>query len=120
MHQPDIDSPPYEGPERRSKTVFMTTADHYAQCTVTNVATAKELSDMKKTLAEIKELIKSGFPFGDLDAHRRVHESYIEDAEARKKLKAAIIEKTLAGLLWAGLAAVALAVWESMKTSINR
>lgn len=64
--------------------------------------------------AQIDE-IKGAFPAGDADGHRRYHELIIENTEAKKRLRAAIIEKTIPGLLWAALVWIGIACLQSIK-----
>jgi hypothetical protein len=61
-----------------------------------------------------------GFPQGDVDGHRRYHESVIEWQELRNKLvREALIKAAQA----AGLAAigwVGVALWQAFKMSVTR
>lgn len=59
--------------------------------------------------------LKSAFPAGDTDGHRRYHELIIEEIDAKKRLRHAIIEKTIPGILWAALVWVLFACWNSLK-----
>jgi hypothetical protein len=61
-------------------------------------------------MAELKSL-RQAFPGGDVDGHRRAHETMIELLEERRKLRIAIQEKTISGLLWAGIVAGATAIY---------
>ena len=69
---------------------------------------------------QLEKLIKSGFPHGDPDAHRRVHETFISEAAERAALKKSIIEKIVTGGVWSVIVLVALAVWEYLKTGVHK
>lgn len=53
----------------------------------------------------IEEHVKMAFAGSDPEGHRRAHEVMIEMLEERRKLVAAVKEKTISGLFWA------LAIW---------
>ncbi len=71
-----------------------------------------EVSENQKALADritaiefsidaaIKNHIRAAFAGGDVDGHRRAHESMIELIEEKRKLRVAIQEKTISGLIW--------------------
>jgi len=62
-------------------------------------------------MAELGAL-RNAFPGGDIDGHRRAHETMIELLEERRKLRVAIQEKTISGLIWAAIVAGATAVYQ--------
>lgn len=47
--------------------------------------------------------IKSAFPDSNFEGHRRFHELEIEKFAERRRLRIAIQEKTISGLIWAGV-----------------
>lgn len=55
--------------------------------------------DQEKTNASVKKICKA-FPEGDVEGHRRYHETMVEMIEEKRRLRQAILEKTLAGLVW--------------------
>jgi hypothetical protein len=61
------------------------------------------------------EKITKAFPAGDLDGHRRYHETMIEMVAERRRLRIAIQEKTISGLVWAGLVGAAVMVWHELQ-----
>ena len=61
-------------------------------------------------MAELKAL-RGAFPGGDIEGHRRAHETMIELLEERRKLRIAIQEKTISGLIWAALVAAITSVY---------
>lgn len=64
----------------------------------------------KSVKSSVEEAMVSAFPYGDSDAHRLVHESYIKEAEDRakfwQKMKEDLMKYGLFGFI--GFAAVAL------------
>lgn len=69
--------------------------------------------DERHTVSEeaIRQLNKA-FPGGDTEGHRRYHETMIAMLEERRRLRIAIQEKTISGLVWGGMVLVALAMWQ--------
>ena len=53
------------------------------------------------------------------DTHEPMMKVIIERELSRKKLRDAVIEKTLAGLVWAGIVFLAMAVWHWLKTNLS-
>ena len=78
----------------------------------------KEIVDMmnnfekrhQKHEAAIEKLFRA-FPDGDTEGHRRYHELMIENISEKRRLRVAIQEKTISGLIWSGLVGIALIVW---------
>lgn len=68
--------------------------------------------DMEKRFAD-------AFPGGDHVGHCRYHQLMIEDIDARKRLRQAVMEKTIAGLVWAAIIGVALAAWAYLKAMLK-
>jgi hypothetical protein len=52
--------------------------------------------------ADIHKLTQA-FPGSDTDGHRRYHEIQIEKVAEMRRLRVAIQEKTISGLIWAGV-----------------
>lgn len=59
------------------------------------------------------------FPGGDVEGHRRYHEMLIEGLEEKRKLRRAIQEKTISGLLWSVIVFMGVALWTYVKTHIR-
>ena len=57
------------------------------------------------------EAVMAAFPNGDVEGHARYHKLMIEGIEEKRKLRVAIQEKTISGLIWAGLVAAGTAVY---------
>ena len=58
----------------------------------------------------IKELFKA-FPHSDIEGHRRYHETQIEILEEKRRLRSAIQEKTISGLIWSAIVGISIIVW---------
>ena len=54
--------------------------------------------------------MRSAFPNGDIEGHRRYHELKIEELAERRRLRVAIQEKTISSLLWSGIILIAAAI----------
>lgn len=57
----------------------------------------------------------SAFPSGDFEGHRRYHETMIELLAEKRRLRHAVQEKTISGLVWAIIVAVGLACWHELQ-----
>ena len=68
---------------------------------------AKDIHDIKKSVSDLSH---SAFPGGDIEGHRRYHASMIERTEEIRRLRRAIQEKTISGLIWALIVFLGLCV----------
>ena len=68
--------------------------------------------DMERRFAE-------AFPGGDHVGHCRYHQLMIEDIDAKKRLREAIMQKTIAGLVWGAMIGLGLAVWQYLKSLLK-
>jgi hypothetical protein len=68
--------------------------------------------DMEKRFAE-------AFPGGDHVGHCRYHQLMIEGIDAKKRLREAIMQKTIAGLVWGAMIGLGLAVWQYVKALLK-
>ena len=64
--------------------------------------------------------IFGAFPHGDFEGHRRYHETMIEMLIERRRLRQAIQEKTISGLIWAALVGVGIAVWHQIIAAVGK
>lgn len=64
------------------------------------------------------ETFKQAFSGGDHDGHRRYHDTLQEMLEERRRLRQAIQEKTISGLVWMALIAVGGAIWHQIQQNI--
>ena len=83
------------------------------------VITDERLDSLERWRDEMETKWKAAFPGGDHVAHCGYHDLMIEDIRDRKRLIRAIKEKTIAGLVWAGVIALALALWQWFKTQVK-
>lgn len=74
------------------------------------------LNNMEKKYAFQIEELRKAFPAGDLDAHRRFHESMMVLTEEKRRLRVAIQEKTISGIIWAALVGTGIAIWNQVHT----
>jgi hypothetical protein len=85
-------------------------------------AMIKTLEDMERrhTTSEtaIADLTRA-FPSADFDGHKRYHETMILKLEETRRLRVAIQEKTISGLVWAGIVGLALMVWHELQRPFN-
>lgn len=75
--------------------------------------------ELELKITELHKKIESGFPYGDLTEHRKVHESYIKEAAERAALWKSVREKTITGIVWAGLMLIGSALWEFAKAALK-
>lgn len=71
-------------------------------------AMAKDIHDIKRGMAD---LISGAFPDGDISGHQRYHTLMIERNSEIRRLRIAIQEKTISGLIWALLVFLGLCIW---------
>lgn len=70
---------------------------------------------IKAEMAELSKLIRSAFPDGDPDGHRRAHEEEIASAKRWTAMKVAVMEKVVTGGVWGLISFLALAAYEHFK-----
>lgn len=88
-------------------------------------------SGQKQILARIEEMaqkhasveaaiahIATAFPDDGVDGHRRYHEAVIELVGEKRRLRQAIQEKTISGLVWAGLVFIASIIWHEIQRRV--
>lgn len=56
--------------------------------------------DFSEWQKDVERRFAEAFPGGDHVGHCRYHDLMIEDINARKRLRQAIVEKTVSGLVW--------------------
>ena len=72
---------------------------------------ATETNERLSSIEDKVEAVCGAFPNADYAGHKRYHETMIELLNERRKLRVAIAEKTISGLIWSGLVLVAISVW---------
>jgi hypothetical protein len=78
------------------------------------------IAAINKRFDELESLIKGGFPHGDPDAHRRVHEQYIVEAQERERMLRGAKQKVFEMSLWGALVVIGMAVWEYIRLHVNK
>lgn len=63
--------------------------------------------------------INTAFAGGDPDGHRRAHEVMIALVEEKRRLRVAIEEKTISGLIWVAIVWAGVAAWHEIKSAIG-
>lgn len=79
------------------------------------VETNERLSSLETTL----ESVSKAFPNNDLEGHKRYHAMMIEVLAEKRRLRQAIQEKTISGLVWACMVGLGLAVWHEFVNLIH-
>jgi len=79
-------------------------------------AMKKRIDGMEQSM---KEHINLAFAGGDPEGHRRAHEIMIQTMEEKRRLRVAIQEKTISGLIWAAVLWLALAAWSQIKIALG-
>ena len=80
---------------------------------------SSESAQLNARFDKLEALLKSGFPGGDPEEHRRYHDEVIDFMRERRELWKAIREKTLTALLWSGLLTVGSAIYHFIKTKLG-
>jgi len=80
------------------------------------VATNEKLSVLDDKL----DTLSKAFPAGDIEGHKRYHQTMIDMLDERRKLRMAIQEKTISGLIWAGIVGISLAVWHEVSRILGK
>ena len=65
---------------------------------------------MNDRLDALEKLIKSGFPEGDPEEHRKVHESYIKEAKEREEVRMAVKKSLYSSGTWLAILTILAAV----------
>lgn len=85
----------------------------------TEITSCEVCLGLEAKIADLHKKIESGFPDGDLVEHRKVHENYIKHAAERAALWKSVREKTVTGIVWAGLMLIGSALWEFIKATLK-
>ena len=80
----------------------------------------KRMDDIESGIGTaIEKHVKIAFAGGDAEGHRRAHEVMIEMLEERRKLVAAIKEKTISGLIWGGTIWMGIAILNQIRHAMG-
>ena len=73
----------------------------------TNTRERRKTDTLQKHMDErfdaLEKLIKSGFPDGDPEEHRKVHEGYIKEAKEREEVRLAVKKSLYSSGTWLAL-----------------
>jgi hypothetical protein len=64
--------------------------------------------------------ISNAFCDNDFDGHKRYHQTMIDILNEKRRLRIAIQEKTISGLIWAVIVIVIMALWHELLNLIGR
>lgn len=81
--------------------------------------TVEKIDSLGKDINKKLDIISSAFPSSDFEGHRRYHETVIELLAERRRLRIAIQEKTISGLIWVGIVGMGTAVWHGVVSYIK-
>ena len=79
----------------------------------------ERLDSLERRHDDLEKRFAEAFPGGDHVGHCRYHEIMIEQIEERRRLRRAVMEKSIAGLVWGGIIFLALAAWQYVKTNVR-
>jgi len=79
-----------------------------------------ECSERMGSVEKKLDSVISGFSNGDFEGHRRYHDTIIEMLAERRRLRIAIQEKTISGLIWAAIVMLGAAVAHEIHSIFGR
>lgn len=82
-------------------------------------ATVDDLDAVNRRIDDLEKRFTEAFPAGDHVGHSRYHALMIEDIDSRKRLRQAVMEKTISGIVWAVVVAGGLALWAWIKAQVK-
>lgn len=74
---------------------------------------------LRKEMLALSASVKTAFPDGDMDGHRRYHEILIEEALERKKMRNAIFIHVAKSSTWAVIAGLVVLVWIGLREKMG-
>lgn len=80
----------------------------------------EEISNTHKLHEADIVTLKSAFPSMDVDGHRRYHQTLIEMLEEKRKLRQAVQEKTMSGLVWLAIVGAGSAIYHEIIRILGR
>jgi hypothetical protein len=81
--------------------------------------TDERLDTLERWKDDMERRFAEAFPGGDHVGHCRYHTLMIEEIEGRKRLRQAVMEKTVAGLVWSAMLGIGIAAWQYIKTMLK-
>jgi hypothetical protein len=79
----------------------------------------ERIDQLERWREDLERRFAEAFPGGDHVGHCRYHQLMIEGIDAKKRLREAIIQKTIAGLVWGAMIGLGLAVWQYLKSLLK-
>ena len=80
----------------------------------TNARERSKTDTLQKHMDErfdaLEKLIKSGFPEGDPEEHRKVHEGYIKEAKEKEEVKLAVKKSLYSSGIWLAILTILAAL----------
>jgi hypothetical protein len=73
--------------------------------------TDERLDSLERWREDLERRFAEAFPGGDHMGHCRYHTLMIEDIDARKRLRQAVLEKTISALVWGFIVAIGATLW---------
>ena len=86
---------------------------------IEQINTDERLESLERRMDDVEQWQKDAVPTGDHVGHRRYHELIIENTAAKKRLTQAVLEKSIAGLVWAALFGIGVALWQWVKQQLR-
>lgn len=83
-----------------------------------DAVTIDDLDALNRRVDDLERQFKEAFPHDDFAGHCRYHEIQIQMLLDRRKLIAAVQEKTISALVWSVIVAAALALWAWIKAEV--
>jgi hypothetical protein len=71
-----------------------------------------------RSARSIERLI-SAFPAGDVEGHKRYHDMMIRSLDEKRRLRIAIQEKTISGLVWSIIVFAGVSIWKFILAAIK-
>lgn len=75
---------------------------------------------MDERFDALEKLIKSGFPNGDPEEHRKVHERHIKEAKEKEEVRLAVKKSLYSSGIWAAILFVLAALASYMGIEVKR
>lgn len=80
----------------------------------------ERLDSLERWRDEFESKFKSAFPHGDHVGHAGYHDLMIEQIRDRKRLIAAVKEKTISALVWSAIVGLGIASWHYIIDTVRR
>jgi len=82
-------------------------------------AMREELRERARSEETRLDVLIKAFSNDDPRGHREYHDALIAAAQQRVKIRQAVIEKSLTGLIWVGVVWVAYAIWQAFRHALG-